>query len=126
MIITDSLSNLFSNIKNGYLSKKTKICQRNTKQNRIVLNLLIKEGFIKSYRVLSKIDLEIFLKYQNNKPVLTNITKISKPGRRIYLKNKDMFVKHHQFLVLSTSKGVITNYQAKQLNVGGEVICKIF
>lgn len=126
MIITDTLSNLFSNIKNGYLSKKTKISQPNTIQNKIILNLLIKEGFIKSYRILSQFQLEIFLKYKNNKPVLTNITRISKPGRRIYMKNKDLFMKGHQFLLLSTSRGIVTNLQAKQLNLGGEVICKIF
>lgn len=126
MIITDSLSNLFSSIKNGYLSKKTKISQRNTNQNKIILNLLIREGFIKSYRISSKINLEIFLKYKNNKPVLTNIKRISKPGRRIYMKNKDMFIKYHQFYLLSTSQGIITNLQAKKLNLGGEVICKFF
>jgi small subunit ribosomal protein S8 len=126
MIITDTLSNLFSSIKNGYLSKKTKISQPNTNQNKIVLNLLIKEGFIKSYRIISKFQLEIFLKYKNNKPVLTNITRISKPGRRVYMKNKDMFMKGHQFFLLSTSHGIVTNLQAKQLNLGGEVICKIF
>jgi len=126
MIITDTLGNLFSNIKNGYLSKKTKIYQRNTKQNKVFLNLLIKEGFIKSYRILSKINLEIFLKYKNNKPVLTNIIRISKPGRRIYIKNKDLFRKQHQFYFLSTSQGIVTNLQAKKLNLGGEVICKIF
>jgi small subunit ribosomal protein S8 len=126
MIITDPLSNLFSSIKNGYLSKKTKISQPNTNQNKIIINLLIKEGFIKSYRIISQFQLEIFLKYKNNKPVLTNITKISKPGRRIYMKNKDLFSKNHQFFLLSTSYGIVTNIQAKQLNLGGEVICKIF
>lgn len=126
MIITDPLSNLFSSIKNGYLSKKTKISQPNTNQNKIIINLLIKEGFIKSYRIISQFQLEIFLKYKNNKPVLTNITKISKPGRRIYMKNKDLFSKNHRFFLLSTSYGIVTNIQAKQLNLGGEVICKIF
>jgi small subunit ribosomal protein S8 len=126
MIIKDPLSNLFSSIKNGYLSKKTKISQPNTNQNKIIINLLIKEGFIKSYRIISQFQLEIFLKYKNNKPVLTNITKISKPGRRIYMKNKDLFSKNHQFFLLSTSYGIVTNIQAKQLNPGGEVICKIF
>ena len=68
----------------------------------------------------------IFLKYKNNKPVLTNIIRISKPGKRIYIKNKDLFMKQHQFFFLSTSQGIITNLQAKKLNLGGEVICKIF
>ena len=126
MIITDTLSNLFSKIKNGFLSKKTKIIQQNSKQSINILNILVNEGFIKSYKINSKNQIEIFLKYKNNKSVINEIKRISKPGKRLYLKNKDLYIKKQGFYILSTSLGILTDLEAKKLNVGGEFICKIF
>lgn len=126
MIITDTLSNLFSKIKNGYLVKKTKIIQQNTKQSKNILNILIREGLIKSYKINSKNQLEIYLKYKKNIPVITEIKRLSKPGKRIYIKNKDLFIKKQGLYIISTSFGILTDLQAKQLNIGGELICKIF
>ncbi len=126
MIITDTLSNLFSKIKNGFLSKKTKIIQQNSKQSINVLNILVNEGFIKSYKINSKNQIEIFLKYKNNKSVISDIKRLSKPGKRLYIKNKDLYIKKQGFYILSTPLGILTDLEAKKLNVGGELICKIF
>jgi small subunit ribosomal protein S8 len=126
MIITDTLSNLFSKIKNGFLSKKTKIIQQNSKQSINVLNILINEGFIKSYKIDSKNQIEIYLKYKNDKSVINEIKRMSKPGKRLYLKNKDLYIKKQGFYILSTPLGILTDLEAKKLNVGGELICKIF
>jgi small subunit ribosomal protein S8 len=128
MIITDTLSNLFSKIKNGYLSNKSKITQQKSKQSVNILNILIREGFIKSYKIssINSNQLEIYLKYKNNQSVLTEIKRMSKPGKRLYIKNKDLYIKKKGFYILSTSTGIITDLQAKKLNVGGELICKIF
>jgi small subunit ribosomal protein S8 len=126
MIITDTLSNLFSKIKNGYLSKKSKITQQNSKQSINILNVLVREGFIKTYKINSKNQLDIYLKYKNNKAIITEIKRLSKPGKRLYVKNKDLYIKKQGFYILSTSTGILTDLQAKKLNVGGELICKIF
>lgn len=126
MIITDTLSNLFSKIKNGYLAKKSKIVQQKSKQSINILNILVKEGFIKSYKINSKNQLDIYLKYKNNKAVITEIKRLSKPGKRVYINNKDLYKKKTGFYILSTSTGILTDLQAKKLNVGGELICKIF
>ena len=126
MIITDTLSNLFSKIKNGFLSKKTKITQQKSKQSIDILNILVHEGFIKSYKINSKNQIEIYLKYKNNKSVINEIKRMSKPGKRLYLKNKDLYNKKQGFYILSTSLGILTDLEAKKLNVGGEFICKIF
>jgi len=128
MIITDTLSNLFSKIKNGYLSNKSKIIQRKSKQTINVLNIFIREGFIKSYKISLKNqnELEIYLKYKNNQPTLTEIKRLSKPGKRLYIKNKNLYKKKKGFYILSTSNGILTDLQAKKLNIGGELICKIF
>lgn len=126
MIITDTLSNLFSKIRNGYLANKSKITQQKSKQCINILNILVKEGFIKSYKINSKNQLDIYLKYKNNKSVLTEIKRLSKPGKRLYIKNKDLYKKKRGFYIISTSIGILTDLQAKKLNVGGELICKIF
>lgn len=126
MIITDTLSNLFSKIKNGYLSNKSKITQQNSKQCINILNILVREGFIKSYKINSNNQLDIYLKYKKNKSIITEIKRLSKPGKRLYIKNKDLYIKKRGFYILSTSIGIITDLQAKKLNVGGELICKIF
>nr|QPN53980.1 ribosomal protein S8 [Phytophthora novae-guineae] len=126
MIITDTLSNLFSKIKNGYLAKKSKIVQQKSKQSINILNILVKEGFIKGYKINSKNQLDIYLKYRKNKAVITEIKRLSKPGKRLYITNKDLYKKKTGFYIISTSIGILTDLQAKKLNVGGELICKIF
>ena len=126
MIITDTLSNLFSKLKNGYLAKKSKIVQQKSKQSINILNILIKEGFIKSYKINSKNQLDIYLKYKKNKSAISEIKRLSKPGKRLYISNKNLNKKKTGFYIISTSIGILTDLQAKKLNVGGELICKIF
>ncbi len=129
MIITDTLSNFFSKIKNGYLAKKYKITQYKSKQIINILNVLIKEGLIKSYQISKKNEniIYIYLKYNKNKSVIQQIIKISKPSKRVYIKNKELFkIKKRGLYILSTSYGVITDIQAKKLNLGGELICNIY
>ena len=129
MIITDTLSNFFSKIKNGYLAKKYKITQYKSKQIINILNILIKEGLIKSYQISKKKNniIYIYLKYKDNKSIIHQIIRISKPSKRIYIKNKDLFkIKKRGIYIISTSYGVITDLQAKKLNLGGELICNIY
>ena len=126
MIITDTFSNLFSKIKNGYLAKKIKVTQQRSKKSLNILNILVKEGFIKSYKINSKNQLDIYLKYRKNRPAITKLKRLSKPSRRLYINNKDLYLKKPGFYILSTSLGLLTDLQAKKLNVGGELICIIF
>ena len=126
MIITDTLSNLFSKIKNGYLSNKSKITHQKSKQIINILNIFIREGFIKTYKINSKNQLDIYLKYKKNIAVISEIKRLSKPGKRLYITNKDLYKKKSGFYIISTSVGILTNLQAKKLNVGGELICKIY
>jgi small subunit ribosomal protein S8 len=128
MIITDTLSNFFSKIKNGYLAKKNKTTQYKSKQIIKILNILIKEGLIKSYTFCKKNKniINIYYKYNNNK-IIYQIIRISKPSKRIYIKNKDLFkIKKKGLYILSTSYGIITDLEAKKLNLGGELICNIY
>ena len=125
MIITDTLSNLFSKIKNGYLANKSKITNQKSKQIINILNIFVKEGFIRSYKIDSN-QLYIYLKYRKNKSVIIELKRLSKPGKRLYINNKDLYKKKRGIYILSTSMGLVTDLQAKQLNVGGELLCIIF
>ena len=125
MIITDTLSNLFSKIKNGYLANKSKITNQKSKQIINILNIFVKEGFIRSYKIDSN-QLYIYLKYRKNKSVIIELKRLSKPGKRLYINNKDLYKKKRGIYILSTSMGLVTDLQAKQLNVGGELLCMIF
>ena len=128
MIITDTLSNLFSAIKNGYLSKKSIIITQKSKQSINILNILIREGFIKTFKISAQNphQIQIYLKYKDNQAVLKEIQRLSKPSRRLYIKNKELYKKKRGFYILSTSIGILTDLDAKKLNVGGELVCKIF
>ncbi len=127
MITTDTLSNFFSKIKNGYLANKSIIIQQKTKQIIKFLNIFIKEGLIKSYKISNENNnlIQIFLKYNNNS-IFKNLKRISKPGKRVFIKNKDLFKIKKGLYIISTSKGLLTHIQAKKKNVGGELICIIF
>ena len=97
-----------------------------------VVDIFQKKGYIENYNVIEdgkKKFIQVVLKYdENGKPVVTEIKRISKPGRRIY-KGKDEiknFKNGYGVMVISTSKGVLSNDEAYKLNVGGEVICTIW
>lgn len=125
MIITDTLSNLFSAIQNGSLSNKSKIIQINSKISTRVLNLFLHQGLIKGYKIPFKNQnqLEIFLK--SNMSRFQKIQRLSKPGRRLYIQHKHLFSNKRGVYILSTSKGFVAETEAKKWNVGGELICKI-
>jgi len=125
MIITSTLSNFISNLKNHYSSKKLVLKQRKTKQIIQITNLLVKEGLIYGYCIL-KNDIIITLKYNNNKPSINEIKIISRPGKRIYVNNKWIYKNSNEITyILSTQKGFLTQKEAQELNIGGELICKI-
>ena len=97
-----------------------------------VLDSLKSEGFITGY-AKTKLDngqeeLEISLKYFNQKPVIEEIEVISKPGRRVYKNCSDIPVVNNGLgvVLISTSKGVLTDHQAREQNLGGEILLKIF
>lgn len=126
MIITSTLSNFLSNLKNHCLSKKQVLKQKKTKQIIKIVDLLIKEGLLNGYYLSNNNIINILLKYNNQKPVINQIQLISKPGKRVYVKNKWILKNQKDSLfILSTQKGFLTHMDAQRLNLGGELICKI-
>lgn len=97
-----------------------------------LLEVCKREGYIKDYRVLGeqpkKPTLEVFLKYSDTIPAISEIRRVSKPGRRVYAKADSIprFYNSLGIAVLSTPKGLLSDAEARQQNVGGEVLCQIF
>lgn len=126
-----AVSQLVTCLKNGQLARKERVITPSSKLKLGILGLLKKDGFIKDYEVTNNGSfdtIEITLSYNGLQPVIKDIEVISKPGRRVYSKVEDIPVVYNGLgvVVLSTPKGIITDYDAKHLNVGGELLLKIF
>lgn len=129
MNIQDPISDLLNQINNAYLIKKENITVFSSKFKLSILKLLKKENFIDDYDIINvdkKNKIKIKLKYYNDKiPVLKKITKISKPSIKVYCKKNKLPKVLNGFgtAIISTSKGLLTDIEAKKINIGGEVIC---
>jgi small subunit ribosomal protein S8 len=126
-----AVSQLVTCLKNGQMARKEKVITPSSKLKMSVLEILKKEGFVKDFVVESNGSfdvLEITLGYNGTQPVIKDIEVISTPGKRMYSGVNDIPVVYNGLgvVVLSTPRGVITDYEAKHLNVGGELLLKVF
>ena len=133
MSMTDPVADMLTRIRNGQKSRLVNISVPHSKNKVNILNVLIEEGFIKAFDIKERLhniqDIIVSLKYTNiGQPVIQKIVRVSKPGKRIYSSIKDLKGYHNNMgiNILSTSKGVVSDRKARQLVVGGEVICKVF
>ncbi len=132
MSLQDPLSDLFSRIRNAQMRKKSIVSSPISKLRENILEVLKKEGYIRGYSVTKhssgREELDIELKYDDKGPVISNITRISKPGRRVYSGAERIPFIHNGLgiSIISTSKGVMSDNEARQQKVGGEIICKVF
>ena len=132
MSMTDPLADMLTRIRNAQLRKKQYVITPNSKLRAWVLDVLKNEGYIRSYDIekaeggLSSIKVE--LKYFDGEPVIKELKRISTPGRRVYMGVDDL-PKVRQGLgvaIVSTSKGIMSDNNARQSRVGGEVLCTVF
>ena len=117
--------NMFTNIKNGQMAKKSIVVQTRKNVCEQILKILWDEGFITGYRISLKNDqqLEIFLKYKKNgQPSINSLKSLSKPGRRIYYSTKQIWKidSNKSFIIFSTNKGLKSITQCKKEKIGGE------
>lgn len=123
------LSNMLSIVKVGCNARHLQVTVQNSKLCINVLSVLYKLGYIRGFIVKDKKNIIILLKYINNKPVIRNIAVISTPGRHTYIKHKKLekFLKKKDsgFLLLSTSKGILTDEESNIFKIGGEALLKI-
>jgi small subunit ribosomal protein S8 len=132
MSLTDPIADMITRIRNAQMRKLNTVSIPNSKFRAKILNVLKEEGFISDYKFLSeegnKGSLKIDLKYSNGLPVIKDITRVSKPGRRIYTK-ADSIPRIQSGLgiaIVSTSMGIMSDNDARSKNIGGEIICKVF
>ena len=131
MSVTDPLGDMLTRIRNAILRKRTSVTTPASKLRELVLEVLLAEGFIRGYS--ESVDakgfkqFEIELKYYEGLPVIQEIQRVSKPGRREYRKVRDLPLIQNGLgiCIVSTPKGVMSDAQARQENVGGEVLCQV-
>ena len=132
MAYTDPIGDMITRIRNGQMRFLNTVKIPSSKFRAKILQVLKQEGYIADYKTLSesnnKTSLSVNLKYNNGMPVIKEIKRISKPGRRIYAK-ADSIPKIQNGLglaVVSTSKGIMSDNDARTQNIGGEIICRVF
>ena len=128
---SDPIADMLTRLRNAIKAEHLKVDVPSSKIKVAIAKILKDEGFIKNFKMIEdnkqKV-LRIYLKYtEENQPAILELTRISKPGRRIYTKAEELKPVYNNIgiWILSTPKGVLTNKAAKKLNVGGEVICEI-
>ncbi|MGE5548377.1 MAG: 30S ribosomal protein S8 [Solirubrobacterales bacterium] len=132
MALTDPLGDMLARIRNGQRANKTTISSPASRLRANVLEVLKREGYIRGYshkEVRAGVaELAIELKYHEGKPVITEISRVSKPGRRVYSKIADLprVANGLGICILSTPRGVMSDTEARAQNVGGEVLCQVF
>ena len=132
MTFTDPIGDMFSRIRNGQMRSLDSIDIPSSNFRKNILEILKNEGYIKGYFIekskSNKINLKINLKYYEGDPVIKEIKRISKPGRRIYSRANSIprVMNGLGLAILSTPKGVMTDTEARKNNVGGEIICRVF
>lgn len=128
----DPIADMITRIRNAQMSKHEEVKVSHSRLKEEILKILKHEGFIRDYEVIdlgkNKKEVLIKLKYYNNKPVITAIERISKPGRKIYIKASEIqpVMNNRGIAILSTSKGVMISRKAKKLGVGGEYLIKVW
>lgn len=133
-MVNDQLSDFLTRIRNAGLARSTKVDVLNCKMNRKVAEILAKEGYIKGAKEVSGADrptLRVFLKFEGDnlrKPIIHGLRRMSKPGLRRYVGADELPKVMNGFGIgiVSTSKGVLTDKEARGLGVGGEYLCSVW
>ncbi|MBC9177443.1 30S ribosomal protein S8 [Pseudoroseomonas ludipueritiae] len=132
MSLSDPLGDMLTRIRNGQRARQSRITSPASRLRSDVLEVLKREGYIRAWRAeqvrpgVSVLDIE--LKYSEGEPAIKEITRVSKPGRRVYTKIKELqkFYNGLGISILSTPSGVMSDNEARAANVGGEVLCRVF
>ena len=132
MTMSDPLGDMLTRIRNAQRARSSKVKSPASRVRANVLEVLKREGYIRGY---SHVDirpgvseLHIELKYLDGEPVIKEINRVSKPGRRVYSKIADLPTVYNGLgiAILSTPRGVLSDIEARAANVGGEVLCRVF
>ena len=135
MSMSDPIADMLTRIRNGLMRQHPSVSMPYSQMKEAVVQVLVDEGYIKSFEVLPnkpRSVLRIDLKYvggrRDSRSVITGLQRVSRPGRRIYVgkENIPWVLSGMGIAVVTTSKGIMTGQKARQLGIGGEVICKVW
>ncbi len=132
MSLSDPIGDLITRIRNAQMRNKPKVSSPGSKLRQSVLEVLKSEGYIRGYASVEhasgRSELEIELKYFDGEPVIREISRVSKPGRRVYASVKALPRINNGLgvSILSTPKGVMADHAARDANVGGEILFTVF
>ena len=129
--MTDPIADMIIRIKNALLARHSQVVVPSSKIKHSIAQILEQEGYIAGFELTTEkpqANLVINLKYTGKSPVITDVKRMSKPGRRIYAPASQVprALGGYGITIISTSKGVITDKEARKQNVGGEVLCQIW
>ncbi|CUR53307.1 30S ribosomal protein S8 [Buchnera aphidicola] len=129
MSIHDPVSNMLTSIRNGQMANKILIKIPFSKLKVNIAKVLFQEGYLENYSVVDVIkkNIVLYLKYFHGKPVIEKIKRISKPSLRQYHKKKDLpyIMEGLGIIIVTTSRGVMTDKKARNLGLGGEILCSV-
>ena len=129
-MVNDTISDMLTRIRNASLVKNSSVSLPLTRLSQQICQILEREGFIESFQRVSNRELTVSLKYKGpeSKPCITNLRRISKPGLRIYTNRKDIpkILGGMGVLILSTSRGIMTDREARFYGIGGEILCSVW
>ncbi len=131
MAINDPIGDMLTRIRNALMRRRDRVSTPASKLRGRVLDVLRDEGYIRGYAEVEhgggKKEFEIELKYYDGDPVISEIQRVSKPGRRVYSSVRDLGLVQNGLgiAILSTPKGVMSDHLAREQNVGGEILCHV-
>lgn len=128
----DTIANMLTIIRNGCMAKKQEVIVPYSKINEKIIEIISQEGFLLGYEKITKDNhpaIKIKLGYDDKKkPLINSLVRVSKPGRRVYVKHESIqpVKRGLGIAIVSTSKGIMTDKDAIKNNIGGELLCKIW
>lgn len=150
-MLTDPISDMLTRIKNAYMARKDEVVLPYSKIKAAIADILKENGYLAAVKeeggpaspsglptsprlcgtsrgAGKKKDLRLKLNYRQNQPAMQDVKRVSKPGRRIYAASKELpsVLNGYGISIISTPKGIMTNKEARKMNVGGEIICEIY
>lgn len=127
MSLVDPISDMLTRIRNAYMVGHDEVRFPASKIKAAILGILKENGYIEDFKVEGR-EAAVTLKYENTKPVISKIERVSTPGRRFYVKKDEIptVLSGRGIAIISTSKGLMTGDDAKRENLGGEIICKLY
>lgn len=137
MSVNDPIADMLTRIRNGAMASQSVVAMPHSKIKEEIARILKEEGFIEGYEVIEgekafMKSLRVKMKYvgerRSRTPVITGLDRISRPGRRVYTQKSDIpwVLAGMGIAILSTPKGVMTGQRARQLDIGGELLCKVW